>query len=225
VLLNQSLSTIIGGIRDGRKVFANTVKYLKITLISNFGNFYAIAIASLMISFLPMLPVQILLLNLLSDFPMIAIALDAVDKAELRRPRTYNVHEVIMIAIFLGLVSTVFDFIFFALFFRHAPGVLQTSWFMGSVMTEIALIYSVRTRFFFLKTKAPSIVLGALSILAVLATVLIPFTKFGENVFHFIKPTSTHLIMIFSVVASYFVVTEVIKLFYYKIGANRGNGA
>lgn len=224
VLLNPSLSTIIGGIRDGRSVFANTVKYLKITLISNFGNFYAIAIASLIISFLPMLPVQILLLNLLSDFPMIAIALDAVDKAELRRPRTYNVHEVVMIAIFLGLVSTVFDFIFFALFFRHAPGVLQTSWFMGSVMTEIALIYSVRTRFFFLKTKAPSIVLGALSILAILATVLIPFTKFGESVFHFIKPTSTHLIIIFSVVASYFVVTEVIKLFYYKIGANRQNG-
>ncbi|MBI5222401.1 MAG: HAD-IC family P-type ATPase, partial [Candidatus Magasanikbacteria bacterium] len=207
VLLNPCLSTIIDGIRDGRSVFANTVKYLKITLISNFGNFYAIAIASLIISFLPMLPVQILLLNLLSDFPMIAIALDSVDKTELRRPRTYNVHEVVMIAIFLGLVSTVFDFIFFALFFRHEPAILQTSWFIGSVLTEIVLIYSVRTRFFFLKTKAPSLVLGSLSILAVLVTVLIPFTRLGDKIFHFAKPTPAHLIIIFSVVASYFVVT------------------
>ncbi|MBI4993308.1 MAG: HAD-IC family P-type ATPase [Candidatus Magasanikbacteria bacterium] len=223
VLLNPSLSTIIDGIRDGRSVFANTVKYLKITLISNFGNFYAIATASLMISFLPMLPVQILLLNLLSDFPMIAIALDSVDKAELRRPRAYNVHEVVMIAIFLGLVSTVFDFIFFALFFRREPVILQTSWFIGSVLTEIVLIYSARTRFLFLKTKAPSLVLGSLSILAILATVLIPFTAFGNAIFHFAKPTSANLIIIFSVVAGYFIVTEMIKLVYYKMGANRQN--
>lgn len=224
VLLNSSLSTIIGGIRDGRAVFANTVKYLKITLISNFGNFYAIAIASLMISFLPMLPVQILLLNLLSDFPMIAIALDSVEKNELRRPHSYNVHEVVMIAIFLGLVSTVFDFIFFALFFRHEPSVLQTSWFIGSVLTEIVLIYSVRTRGFFLKAKAPSVVLGSLSILAILATVLVPFTRLGDGIFHFVRPTSTHLIIIFSVVACYFTITETIKLIYYKVGANKQNG-
>ncbi len=217
VLLNPSLSVIVAGIRGGREVFANTVKYLKTTLISNFGNFYAIATASLIITFLPMLPVQILLLNLLSDFPMIAIALDTVDKMELRRPRSYNVREVVLMAIVLGLVSTVFDFIFFALFYKHEPAVLQTNWFIGSVLTELALIYSVRTHFFFLRAKAPSKILVGLSVLAIGTTILLPFTSFGVKIFKFSTPTSAHLFTIFTVVACYFVLTESIKLLYYKM--------
>lgn len=217
VLLNPSLSVIIAGIRGGREVFANTVKYLKTTLISNFGNFYAIAIASLIITFLPMLPVQILLLNLLSDFPMIAIAMDTVDKMELRRPRSYNTREIVLMAIILGLVSTVFDFIFFALFYRHEPAVLQTNWFIGSVLTELALIYSVRTHFFCLRAKAPSKLLAGLSILAVSATILLPFTNLGIKIFKFSTPTSAHLLTILTVVVCYFVLTEGIKLIYYRM--------
>ena len=217
VLLNPSLSVIIDGIKNGREIFANTIKYLKITLISNFGNFYAIAIASLIITFLPMLPIQILLLNLLSDFPMIAIATDTVDTIELRRPKSYNVREVVLMAIFLGIVSTVFDFIFFALFYRHEPSVLQTNWFIGSVLTELVLIYSVRTHFFCLKTKAPSKILGGLSVLAILVTILLPFSPFGVSFFRFQTPTFEHLGIILSVVACYFVITEIIKLIYYRM--------
>jgi len=216
VLLNSSLSVIVDGIKGGREIFANTIKYLKITLISNFGNFYAIAIASLIITFLPMLPVQILLLNLLSDFPMIAIAADNVDSGELRRPKTYNVREVIAAAIFLGIVSTVFDFIFFALFYKQAPAVLQTNWFIGSVLTEIVLIYSVRTKFFFLRGKRTSLVLGGLSLAAVLATVILPFTSLGIGLFKFQTPSITHLYLIFGVVVCYFVVTEIVKIIYYR---------
>jgi len=95
ILLQKNLEVIIEGIRGGRAVFANSVKYLKATLASNFGNFYAIAISSLFISFLPMLPIQILLLNLLSDFPMISIATDNVDAAELTRPKKYEVREIV----------------------------------------------------------------------------------------------------------------------------------
>lgn len=216
VLLSSSLSVIIDGIKGGREIFANTIKYLKITLISNFGNFYAIAIASLIITFLPMLPVQILLLNLLSDFPMIAIAADNVDTGELRRPKTYNVREVVLVAIFLGIISTVFDFIFFALFYKQAPAVLQTNWFIGSVLTEIALIYSVRTKFFFLRGRRTSLVLGGLSLVAVLTTVALPFTSLGVNLFKFQTPSFYHLYLILGVVICYFVVTEIVKIIYYR---------
>ena len=217
VLLNRSLAVIIDGIKGGREIFANTIKYLKITLISNFGNFYAIAIASLMITFLPMLPVQILLLNLLSDFPMIAIAADTVDTTELRSPKSYNVREVVLMAIFLGIVSTVFDFIFFALFYKHTPEVLQTNWFIGSVLTELVLIYSVRTRFFCLRAKPASLTLVGLSVLAIITTIVLPYTVFGSNFFHFKAPTFEDLFLILGIVAVYFVVTEIIKLFYYRV--------
>lgn len=217
VLLNSSLSVIVDGIKGGREIFANTIKYLKITLISNFGNFYAIAVASLMIAFLPMLPVQILLLNLLSDFPMIAIAADTVDLEELRRPKSYNVREVVLVAIFLGLVSTVFDFIFFAIFYKHAPEVLQTNWFIGSVLTELVLIYSVRTRFFCLRAKPASSTLVGLTVLAIITTIVLPYTSFGSNFFHFRAPAFGDLFLILCIVATYFVVTEIIKLLYYRV--------
>jgi Mg2+-importing ATPase len=223
VLLSSSLAVIVDGIKNGREIFANTIKYLKITLISNFGNFYAIAVVSLIITYLPMLPVQILLLNLLSDFPMIAIAMDTVDTTELRRPHCYNVREVVLLAIFLGIVSTVFDFIFFALFHRQGPQILQTNWFIGSVLTELALIYSVRTHFFFLRTKAPSIILALLSVIAVAVAIIIPFTNVGLSWFRFVAPSLRDIYIIIGVVVSYFVVTELVKLLYYKITTSRDN--
>ncbi len=223
ILLNPSLSVIIEGIKCGREIFANTVKYLKITLISNFGNFYAIAIASLIIAYLPMLPVQILLLNLLSDFPMIAIAMDTVDRSELRRPRTYNIREVVLMAIILGLVSTVFDFIFFALFINREPAILQTGWFIGSVVTELALIYSIRTRVVFWRAKFPSFILLFLSISAIAVAVILPFTSFGQELFRFAVLRVGDFIMIGIVMVAYFVCTEIIKRQYYrKVEENNG---
>ncbi|OGH94300.1 MAG: hypothetical protein A2538_01820 [Candidatus Magasanikbacteria bacterium RIFOXYD2_FULL_41_14] len=216
VLLSRSLEVIVDGVKNGREIFANTVKYLKITLISNFGNFYAVAAASLLVPYLPMLPVQILLLNLLSDFPMIAIALDRVDVAELRRPRSYDIKEVALVAVLLGLVSTVFDFIFFGIFRHSGAGVLQTNWFIGSVLTELALIYSVRTHFFFLKAKRPSGVLSILCVVAVFVTLALPLSGFGSELFRFVRPTVSQLVLVFEIVALYFVVTEAVKLLYYR---------
>jgi Mg2+-importing ATPase len=146
VLLNVSLEVIVDGIREGRKIFANTMKYIRATLTSNVGNFYALAFAALFIPYLPMLPIQILLLNLLSDFPMISIAADSVDEAELARPRGYDVGELTAVAIVLGGISTLFDFAFFGYFVRFDdPRVLQTMWFIGSVLTELVLLFSIRT--------------------------------------------------------------------------------
>jgi Mg2+-importing ATPase len=220
VLLNPGLMTIISGIEEGRRIFANTVKYIKSTLISNFGNFYAIALVSLMIPYLPMLPIQILFVNLLSDFPMIAIAADAVDSGELRRPRKYNIREIALIATVLGLVSTFFDFTFFALFRGQGEASLQTMWFIESILTELALIYSIRTRGSFLKAKRPSRELTWITIAAVLITIALPFTKFGEQFIHFVRPSFGQLGLVLGIVIVYFLTTEFVKRLYYNRVAN-----
>lgn len=216
VLLQKNLKVILDGIKEGRECFTNTTKYIKATLASNFGNFYAIAIASLLIDYLPMLPVQILLLNLLSDFPMIAISTDTVDKKETGSPKKYNVKDVVLVAIILGIVSTVFDFIFFGIFYRISPQVLQTNWFMASIFTELLLLFSIRSRGFFLRAQRPSAAVIWLTALAFIATVVIPFTAFGQELFKFIRPTAHHLLIIISIAAAYLFCNEIVKLFYYK---------
>jgi len=216
ILLKKNLEAVIDGIQEGRQVFANTTKYIKSTLASNFGNFFAIAAASLMIDFLPMLPIQILLVNLLSDIPMVSVSTDSVDKTELKSPKKYEVKEIIIVAIILGLVSMVFDFIFFGSFYRISPEVLQTNWFIGSILTELVLIFSIRTKSLFIKGSRPSKSLVYLSIMVFMLTVGLPYTAFGQNIFKFTPPTLTHLLLILSLVFIYFVVSEIVKLMYYK---------
>lgn len=216
ILLDKSLGVIVDGIKEGRTVFANTNKYIKSTLASNFGNFFAVASSSLLITFLPMLPLQILLINLLSDFPMIAICADTVDDDELKTPKKYEVKDIIIVASVLGVVSSVFDFIFFGLFYQISPEVLRTNWFIGSILTELAFIFSIRTKKAFYKAKRPSGYLLWLSVLAIIATVIIPYTRFGQNVFGFTPPSFAHLSLIFAIVIVYFFISEAVKLIYYR---------
>ncbi len=220
VLLDRSLMTIINGIEEGRRIFANTVKYIKNTLTSNFGNFYAIALVSLIIPFLPMLPIQILFVNLLSDFPMIAVATDSVERAELRRPRRYEIREIALFATFLGLVSTLFDFTFFAFFQHSGEATLQTLWFIESILTELALIYSIRTHGPFFRGLKPSRPLVGFSLAAILITVGLPFLSFDQRLFHFIQPNLSQLALVLGIVAVYFVTTEIVKLVYYRMTAD-----
>jgi len=216
VLLNRSLHVIIGGIKGGRAVFENTVKYLKTTLISSFGNFYTIAIAQLILPYLPMLPIQILLVNLLTDYPMLAIATDTIDPRDIRKPRRYNVRDIVLISIVLGIVSSLFDFIFFAIFRHAAPAVLQTNWFIGSVLTELVLLFAIRTREPFWKAKAPSRWLMVLTATSVLLALGLPFLPFGKSFFKFTTPAWSHIALIIGIVLVYFFVSEAIKLAYYR---------
>jgi Mg2+-importing ATPase len=157
-----------------------------------------------------------LLLNLLSDFPMITIATDTVDVQELRRPKSYQVREIVLFATILGLVSTVFDFIFFAVFSRISPEALQTNWFIGSVLTELIVIYSIRTRFVFWRGRRPSTSMIWLTTVAGLATVLLPISSIGQRVFHFTPPTGGQVLMIAVIVLAYLFVTESVKHVYYR---------
>jgi len=216
ILLKKDLKVIIGGIKQGRNIFSNINKYIKCTLSSNFGNFYSIALISLAIPFLPMLPTQILLVNLLSDFPLIAVASDKVDVEELKKPKLYQLNKFISLLILLALVSTIFDFIFFGIFHKVEPSLLQTLWFIVSILTEIVLIFSVRTFHFFGKAKMPSIPLMIIAFLTIFITIFLPFTSFGKATFHFVSPSISSLLIVLALIVSYFIVSEIVKLVYFQ---------
>ena len=215
ILLKRDLRVIINGIQEGRNIFYNIQKYIKCTLASNFGNFYSIAAISLAIPFLPMLPIQILLVNLLSDFPLIAVATDRVDAEELKKPKLYQLNQVILLIFLLGFVSTIFDFIFFGIFHKTNPSLLQTLWFIESILTEILLIFSIRTRHFFLNTKRPSYYLMFFSILTFIVTIFLPFTNVGKELFHFTSPPISGILIVLMLLVSYFIVSELVKLVYF----------
>lgn len=214
ILLNKSLLVIIKGIAIGRTVFSNTMKYLLACLSSTFGNCYSIAIASLLINFLPLLPLQILLINMLSDLPMVAIATDTVDADKIRIPQPYDLGSLAFAATLLGITSSVFDFITFALFYKRGPLTLQTNWFIESILTELVLIYSVRTKGAFYKAVRPSMTLLSISITVACITILLPFTYWGHTIFKFKAPTAQDILAISVIVIAYFFTTELVKLLY-----------
>ena len=216
VLLQKDLRVIVNGIKDGRVIFANINKYIKCALASNFGNFYSIAVISLFVNFLPMLPVQILLGNLMSDFPLISVSTDSVDIDELKKPKMYQLHNVLSLIISLALVSTLFDFIFFSIFYRQSPGNIQTLWFIESILTEIALIYVIRTRGWFYKAKKPGFWLVTLTIVDGIAIIILPFLKIGQEWFHFVMPPVLPLLIVFFLVGLYFIMSEFVKLIYFR---------
>jgi Mg2+-importing ATPase len=220
VLLNPSLSVIIDGIKGGREIFANMVKYLKTTLISNFGNFYAVAVAMILAPFLPMLPVQVLLLNLLTDTPMIAISFDKVDVRELKKPRAYNVKEIVLMSLIFGIINAVFVFLFFIIFFKNGATSLQTNLFIGSVFVELLLIFSIRTKKLFWKGTKPSMIVLLLCLIPASLAVILPFTSWGEKFLKFTKPSYQSLGIILLMVIIYFATVEIAKVVYYRIIRN-----
>lgn len=216
ILLKKSLHVINDGIYEGRVIFANIIKYIKSTLAANFGHFYALAIISLFTDFLPLLPAQLLLISLLTDFPLIAISTDTVSPADVKLPQKYNLSEIALITMLLGLIVMGADFIIFYFFSQQDPAVLQTNWFIASVLIELSFFYSIRTKLPFFKAPVPSwYVIGLSGIVACIA-LLIPYTILGQQFLHFSAPTTSHVLIIGAVVTGYFIVTDCVKLLFYR---------
>jgi Mg2+-importing ATPase len=218
ILLNRSLLSVVRAIMEGRTVLANTMKYIKTTLAPNFGHFYALTIASLFVrDMLPMLPIQLLLVNFLSDFPMISIATDYVEPEELSRPQQYNLKNILFITVILGIVSMIFDFICFSYFFKRPATAMQTGWFMETALTEILFIFAIRTQKPFFMTTRPSLPLSLCALAAIMLTCILPYTSLGQSVFKF-APLDTHsLIFVCGLVLGYFISVELVKYVYYRV--------
>lgn len=216
ILLQKSLYVIVDGVEQGRKIFANTFKYIKTTIASNFGNFYALSIMTLLIDFLPMLPLHLLMVNLLSDFPMIAISTDAVDGTQIKKPTRYQSGDILIPATLLGVVSSIFDLIYFALFKNNPPNLVQTGWFSLSILTEIVFIFSIRSDRFFLRAPRPSTTLLFLSGITATIAIILPFIPSAQELFSFTPLQPTQIFTLLGLVVIYFITTETVKCLYYR---------
>jgi Mg2+-importing ATPase len=217
ILTQPSLDIISGGIIEGRITFSNTTKYILNTISANVGNMATLAIISVILDFLPMLPIQVLLTNLISDGPLLSISTDKVDEEELIKPRNWNINLISSFAKFFGGISSVFDFITISLILILVGSniaLFRTCWFIESTLSEIIVTFAIRTKMRFYRSR-PSKILILSSVVFGLLTVLLPYSQFN-TVFEFIPPTPFLLSIIFSILLLYFVVVELVKHFFHK---------
>jgi Mg2+-importing ATPase len=182
ILLERSLNVLHEGIIEGRKAFGNVMKYLLMGTSSNFGNMFSMAIASLFLPFLPMLPTQILLNNFLYDLAQVTIPTDHVDNTFIHKPQRWNVKMIRDFMIYIGPISSIYDFLtFFALLkvFNASEQLFHTGWFVESLATQTLVIFVIRTAGNPFRSR-PSIALTATTIAVVGAGIVIPFTSMGR---------------------------------------------
>ncbi|NHV45262.1 MAG: magnesium-translocating P-type ATPase [Candidatus Verstraetearchaeota archaeon] len=218
ILLQNDLKVLHDGVLEGRKTFGNTMKYIMMGVSSNFGNMFSVAGASLFLPFLPMLPTQILLNNLLYDFSQSTIPTDEVDQEYIEKPKRLDIRFIRRFMIFLGPVSSLFDFLtfFIMLFIFNAyESLFQTAWFIESLTSQTLVIFVIRTRKSpFWKSK-PSKLLLLSSIAIVIFALVLPYTPLGE-IFEFVRPPATFYIALAIILITYIILAEIIKNWFYK---------
>jgi Mg2+-importing ATPase len=217
VLLEKDLGVLVHGVREGRRTFANTLKYVFMATSANFGNMFSMAGASLFLPFLPLLPKQILLTNLLTDFPEMTIAMDSVDRELVERPRRWNIQFIRNFMMTFGILSSVFDYLTFGalLFILHATkDQFRTGWFLESVISASVIVLVVRTRRSFFRSKPGRYLLMA-TLLIVVVTILFPSTPLG-GLLGFQPLPMIILLVIGMIVVLYIIAAEMTKRSFYK---------
>jgi len=218
ILLSNDLKVIADGVVEGRKTFGNTMKYIQMAISSNFGNMFSAAGASLFLPFLPMLPIQILLNNLLYSFAQLALPADNVDQTYVQHPQRMQTSFIRNFMLVFGPVSSIFDFAtFFVMLyvFRATAPLFQTAWFVESLFTQTLIIFVIRTRTVpFLRSKPNKLLLVNILVILVLALIL-PFTTFG-SIFGFVPLPITFLAVLLGFIILYIVLVELIKKWFYR---------
>ena len=212
ILLRQDLGVLLDGVISGRTAFGNTVKYIAITISANLGNMISMAVASLLLPFLPLLATQILLNNALSDLPMLAISTDRVDAETLKGPQRWDFRALVRSMIAFGLLSSVFDGLTFLVLlgaFHSNEAFFQTSWFIESLLTELAVVAVMRTRKPFFRS-APSrlLIWSSLSVAAV--AIAVPYSPLGP-LLGFVPLPPVALAAVAGIVIAYVGTTELLK--------------
>jgi P-type Mg2+ transporter len=217
VLLKQDLDVLRQGIEEGRRTFANTLKYIFTTTSANFGNMFSMAGASLFLPFLPLLAKQILLNNFLSNFPSLTIATDNVDPELVAKPRRWDIKFIRDIMVIFGLISSLFDFITFgALIFivRAAPAEFRTGWFVESLMTELFITLVLRTRRSIFKSM-PGFYLWLSTLAVTVVALTIPYLPFGP-LLDFTPLPLYPLLLLLGITVVYVAVSEMAKRIYFS---------
>jgi len=218
ILLSSDLDVLRNGVEDGRRTFANTLKYISITTSANFGNMVSMALATPLLPFLPLAAKQILLNNFLSDMPSIAISSDNVDPDRVCRPQRWNINDIRRFMVVFGLISSVFDLVTFAalfLIFRADEATFQTFWFVVSLLTELAVVLVLRTHGPTLCSRPSRLLLWTTLAVAV-ATLAIPFFGSLSSVFGFVPLSASQMGTVVVIVAGYIATTEAAKAWFYR---------
>jgi Mg2+-importing ATPase len=217
VLLRRDLDVLRRGVEDGRRTFANTLKYISITTSANFGNMISMAVATPLLPFLPLAAKQILLNNFLSDLPSIAISTDNVDPVHVASAQRWHVRDVRRFMVLFGLISTCFDLLTFWLLlqvFESTQQLFQTTWFVVSLLTELAVVLVLRTQGPALRSRASRLLLWSTAAVAA-GALAVPYIGPFAAMFGFVPLRWTVLGAALGIVAAYVAVTEFAKLRFY----------
>jgi P-type Mg2+ transporter len=217
VLMQKDLNVLINGVKEGRITFANTLKYVFMATSANFGNMFSMAGISLFIPFLPLLPSQILLTNLLTDFPEITIATDRVDRELVNKPRRMDIKFIRNFMVVFGLLSSVFDYLTFGalLLLLHAqPEQFRTGWFIESTISASLVVLVVRTRQSIFHSKAGKYLFWA-TLMTVATALIIPFTPLAPLLGFQALPLR-FLLVLGAIVALYVIAAEGVKHVFYQ---------
>jgi Mg2+-importing ATPase len=217
ILLEPDLGVLCHGVLEGRRTQGNILKYVMMATSSNFGNMFSMAGASVILPFLPMLPGQVLLNNFLYDLSEVAIPMDGVDVAELRRPRRWDIRFIRSFMVAVGPVSSIFDFLTFWLMLRvfHAGEALfHTGWFVESLATQVLVIFVIRTRGNPFRSR-PSTLLTVTSLSAVLVGALLPFTPLGTRL-GFVPLPWGFFLALSGMVVAYLAGVELVKRWFFR---------
>lgn len=225
VLLKQDLSVLERGVIEGRKTFSNTLKYIFMAVSANFGNMFSVAGASLFLSFLPMLPKQILLINFLTDFPEFTIAGDNVDQMMIDKPHRWDIGFIRRFMLVFGLLSSVFDYLTFGALLllpkvitlpatTDAQALFHTTWFTESVLSAMFVVFVLRTRMPFFKSL-PSRVMLIVTLIVGIITLAIPYTPLAKPL-EFVPLPAIYLLTVVVIVTLYFLSAEYSKRLFYR---------
>ena len=212
ILMRHHLMVVVAGVIEGRRSHGNVMKYLRMGTSSNFGNMFSMAGATLFLPFLPLLPVQVLLNNLLYDLSEVALPFDSVEDEELSSPRVWNLDGIRRFMLVFGPLSSVFDFMMFGVLvwaFQAGPELFRTGWFIESVASQVLVIFAIRTRLPALAGRPhPALIAAALAVVA--AALAIPFSPAAAWL-GFVAPPGSLLAAVAGLVAAYLLLVEVLK--------------
>ena len=222
ILLEKNLEVIADGIIEGRKVYGNIIKYMKMALSADFGDVFSIMIASIFLPFLPLLPIQMLFQDFIYDFSQIGIPYDNVDEEFITFPKKWNTKGIAKFMIVMGITSSIIDVLAF-LTFWHLLGYnsidkescFQTAWFITSLITELMIIYNVRTSKDIFNSR-PSKVLLSLTLLSSILTIVTPILFHNILSFHFEILSIKFYLYLLSLVILYVLIVSIVKRIYIK---------
>lgn len=222
IILKQSLTVIYDGVIEGRKVYGNIMKYMKMALSADFGDVFSITIAAIFFPFLPLLPIQMLLQDFIYDISQLALPYDNVDKEFLQKPKKWNTKGISKFMKIMGITSSLIDILAFIIFWFilgynnvSQASYFQTAWFVTCLATELMIIYSVRSsKNTFMKDASPY--LNALTIVSLILTILTPIILTKISSFHFEVLPPVFYIYLILLILLYFLIVRIIKKIYIK---------